>query len=151
MANKQQLQSAGDGTAVPAGYVGERAFAQSTTANITGAAASIRGVGTLSIPSAGVWLISSTLFAQWSGAPGGASLILSTVSATSTSFPQHGMGTSSFTDMPMSTQEGNSRIANVHGVLATFTGPATLYINAYTLNNVSATNAQFTAVAIRIA
>lgn len=43
MANKQQLQSAGDGTAVPAGYVGE--ISANLSANITNATYAGRGTG----------------------------------------------------------------------------------------------------------
>lgn len=56
MANKQLLQAAGDGTAVPAGYVGEELLSVRTLANWTAGSTAYGDVATITL-SAGVWKI----------------------------------------------------------------------------------------------
>lgn len=57
MTTKQTLQSAGDGTAVPAGYVGETASVVLTAGGTTSTAGTyIDGTGTLTLQT-GIWMI----------------------------------------------------------------------------------------------
>lgn len=145
MTVKSRLQQAGDGTAIPSKMIGTTVIAQSTTASIAGTGGT-RGVGTLAIPYAGRWEITAQLNAPWSGTSGGASMMLSTVSATSNSFPQLvATGISGWTDKGMALSVGGvATQGDMSGIIADFTGAATIYLNTYTVNAVSATNAVFT-------
>jgi hypothetical protein len=144
------------GNAIASGYVGERIFVQSTAAAVA-AGNAVRAITvsgtpmTLSIPTAGVWLISGQAYFPWSGAPSGSSFVLSTVSSTSNVFTETGLNPNGITDAASMTQEGNAKISVVPSVRAIFSGPATIYLNAYSGLSVSATSAWATLMAVRIA
>lgn len=142
---KSKLVQGGDGTAIPDKMIGYSVIAQSSTASIASSGAT-RGVGTLAIPYAGVWEIVAQLNCPWSGASGGASMILSSVSASSNSFPQIvATSVTGWTDKGMALSiVGVSTQENMSGIIAKFTGAATIYLNVYTVNAVSATNAVYT-------
>lgn len=137
--------------AVAAGYVGEIVAAGSNTATLA-SGTGIRGIGTLSIPTAGLWRISAAAYCPFSGAPGACAFVLSTTSASSSAFTQHGQNTGAVSDVNMSqTFVANAGISFMPGFVAAFTGSATIFVNIFTTNSVSASGCQFSIQAIRIA
>lgn len=139
------------GNAIASGYVGERLRATGTGA-IAGGANTTRGVGTLTIPSAGVWLLSGSCYAVWSGATGGNSHQLSSVGPGVGTFPEIGGSVGGVNDVTASTGSvANSTVMTFPTMVAAFSAPGTVYLNAYTVNNVSASSTIWSITAVRIA
>ena len=154
-ANGVQIKGRTSGVAIPSGYVGEVFVHQTFTATLA-VGTGQRGLTTFSIPSAGLWRIEVTAWVNCSGDTGGSSLILSTVSATSPSFPQlyNVSSVSEYTDKSTYSIQGlNSRAGQNISCVATFTGSTTIYVNFFTVNSVSAASGsvKITAIATRIA
>jgi len=150
MAKQAKRQLAGSGDVMPAGSIGERLRA--TGSNAIASGNSIRGVGTLSIPSAGVWLISSYCYAAWSGATAGASHPLSSANATSNTFPEIGGAAGGLNDNSAAlNSSGNSTVHTFPSMVAAFSGPGTIYLNVFTSNTVSASSTAWSITAVRIA
>ena len=138
-----------DGSTPGTGYIGERVLAQSTTGTAASGNA-VRGVATLSIPGAGNWEIKATVVTPWGGASGGASIILSTTSASSSTFSQSGApNNAGYSDIAMCTGQGNTTLGVIPGATGIFTGPATVYLNVYSANTVAASNIIYTIEAVR--
>lgn len=72
MSNKQLLQSAGDGTAVPAGYVGElKEATNTTTVVLSGAAGTYTDITSMSLSlEPGIWELQTDISLYISGASG---------------------------------------------------------------------------------
>lgn len=140
----------GQTSAPRAGCIGERVSSQSATATAASSNA-IRGIATLSIPTAGNWQIRATLVTPWGGASNGASIILSTTSASSSAFAEHGLaGNAGYSDIPMASGQGNTTIGMIPGVVALFSGAATIYLNVYSASTVSASGVIYAIEAVRI-
>jgi len=136
---------------VLSGYVGERLRASGTN-SIAAGGNTTRGVGTLSIPSAGVWLISGSCYAVWSGATGGDSRILSSTGATVSTFSEIGGSVGGVNDITAAVGSvANSSTATFPPMVAVFAAAGTVYLNAYTVNNVSASSTVWAVTAVRIA
>lgn len=139
------------GSVVPTGMLGERIFSQASGISVV-ASNTIRGLGTLSFQ-AGTWMIFCSSSLTWSGDPNGSSLILSTTSATSNVFTQLGMTATNVNDVSMSTSSNpaNTRFGSINGIVATFTSQTTVFVNIYSFNSVSSSNASYSIWAVRIA
>ena len=139
------------GSVVPTGMLGERIFSQASGISVA-ASNTIRGLGTLSFQ-AGTWMIFCSSSLTWSGDPNGSSLILSTTSATSNVFTQLGMTAANVNDVSMSTSSNpaNTRFGSINGIVATFTSQTTVFVNIYSFNSVSSSNASYSIWAVRIA
>ena len=157
--SSNRLKGVTDGVAIPAGYVGERVFVQSTGAAIAigsnTRAITVSGTPmTLSIPTAGVWLISGQANIPWSTAPNGSSFVLSTVSSSTNVFAEIGLAVSGITDVAGVNPDAgsaNARLSIIPAVRAIFSGPGTIYLNGYSTATASATGVTAAVMAIRIA
>ena len=139
------------GTAIAAGYIGELLFNQNTSVTAT-AAAGVRGLLTLTIPSAGVYSISTYYRLGYSGAPGVNSIILGTTGPTSAGFSQISPRlTSGYTDKEATSVGATASTGELPNIVVTFSGAATLYLNVYTQNSVSVSGGNCFISAVRIA
>jgi hypothetical protein len=150
MSNKQLLQSAGDGTAVPAGYVGEVISAESNTFTTTGLANNST-TGFLSITlTPGTWLISaSQSFLQNSSTGTAAGSVLSDVSATGNTIAGFGASVVDIGIWP-SNNVSQATITHPSFVYSTATSK-TIYLNNYMLFTLGTPSRKGTIRAVRIA
>lgn len=126
MTQKALLQSAGDGTAVPAGYVGQVITASGTRA-FSGVTGSTWYVGTLSSGSGitlppGVWLVGYSLETTWTG---GTNAITTSVLTTDTADGVLSNNTSA------SLTSSRAFLGNLEGFTATNTVPVRKEASGY--------------------
>ena len=141
MTQKQLIQGAGDGTAVPAGYIGESTFSQGTNSLLTSGTALL--IQTYTLPSSGVWMI--TCSAAFTG---GASSTLHLLSInTANAFTTAPSTTASYTDTATS---GNGVVVLQPLFVSTATAPV-VYVYARGQFTGSNFSAQSAIKAVRIA
>jgi hypothetical protein len=88
----------------------------------------------------------------WSGATGGDSRILSSTGATVSTFSEIGGSVGGVNDITAAVGSvANSSTATFPPMVAVFAAAGTVYLNAYTVNNVSASSTVWAVTAVRIA
>lgn len=144
MANKQLLQSAGDGTAVPAGYIGELRTATNDANSI--ASGTIRNTGTLTL-TPGVYLMWATLGTDFSSTNPNVTKLEISLSTTSAA---HNMTYKSSFPVPSTIANGFGKLSTAPAVITVTT--STTWYGVGTITASGNVDYQYTSLnAVRIA
>ena len=130
MTAKALLQSAGDGTAVPAGAIGEYRTSGQVSAALTGSGAAVTSL----LLTPGVWLLSGQMCNDVSGSVGAAAYTIMAISTTSTSLSEQ-TGIARMTYAMNSVGGNGAGAGTISNYRVNVTSNTTYYLNAATSAN----------------